>query len=233
MCAQRLETIGRHIQLSAHYAREPAYRYTIGHGNLTKEQRDFYETNGFVVIRNLVAIEALERFRYDCEIETSIHRSALIFSCSERFQQVCTGQIDSSGMTIMKDIAIAKSEFADGEKAITKIQDFVFDDELFQYCCLPDVVKYVENFTGPNIMAMHTMVEITPEFLFVALRLPSAHQQTTGSGHSDITASSPPGSLLLPISSCRSHRLRMDSDGAYPSSQWLSRCPVRLAQGSA
>ena len=61
-------------------------------------------------------------------------------------------------MTIMKDIAIAKSEFADGEKAITKIQDFVLDDELFQYCCLPDIVKYVQSFAGPNIMAMHTMV---------------------------------------------------------------------------
>ena len=63
------------------------------------------------------------------------------------------------GMTVMKDIAIAKSEFADGEKAITKIQDFTLDDELFEYCCVPEIVKYVENFTGPNIMAMHTMVE--------------------------------------------------------------------------
>ncbi|CAF4276852.1 unnamed protein product [Adineta steineri] len=61
-------------------------------------------------------------------------------------------------MTVMKDVAIAKSEFADGEKAITKIQDFTLDDELFKYCCLPEIVKYVENFTGPNIMAMHTML---------------------------------------------------------------------------
>ena len=63
-------------------------------------------------------------------------------------------------MTIMKDIAIAKSEFADGERAITKIQDFVLDDQLFEYCCLPEIVNYVENFTGPNTMAMHTMVSI-------------------------------------------------------------------------
>jgi len=76
----------------------------------------------------------------------------------KRFQDVCTGKVDTFGMTVMKDVAIAKSEFADGEKAITKIQDFTFDDELFQYCCLPDIVKYVESFTGPNIMAMHTMV---------------------------------------------------------------------------
>ncbi len=82
----------------------------------------------------------------------------IFFSFRKRFQDVCTGKVDTFGMTIMKDIAIAKSEFADGEKAITKIQDFTLDDELFKYCCLPDIVKYVENFTGPNIMAMHTMV---------------------------------------------------------------------------
>lgn len=61
-------------------------------------------------------------------------------------------------MTVMKDVAIAKSEFAIGEKAITKIQDFTLDDELFKYCCLPEIVQHVKNFTGPNIMAMHTMV---------------------------------------------------------------------------
>ena len=70
----------------------------------------------------------------------------------------------------MKDIAIAKSEFADGEKAITKIQDFTLDDELFKYCCLPEIVKYVENFTGPNIMAMHTMVLAETNLLFLIRR---------------------------------------------------------------
>ena len=99
------------------------------------------------MIRNLVSPEALERFR-------------------QRFQDVCTGKVENFGMTVMKDIAIAKSEFADGEKAITKIQDFTFDDELFQYCCLPEIVKYVESFTGPNIMAMHTMVTRKKDLFF-------------------------------------------------------------------
>ncbi|CAF0944035.1 unnamed protein product [Adineta steineri] len=76
----------------------------------------------------------------------------------KRFQDVCLGKVKVLGMTVIKDVAIAKSEFADGEKAITKIQDFTLDDELFKYCCLPEIVKYVENFTGPNIMAMHTML---------------------------------------------------------------------------
>ncbi|CAF2540198.1 unnamed protein product [Rotaria sp. Silwood2] len=142
MSANRLETIGRHIRLSTQYKSEqqqPEYRFTLSNGNLTNEQREFYEKNGFIVIRNLVSPETLERFH-------------------KRFQDICTGKVPTFGMTVMKDIAIAKSEFVDGEKAITKIQDFTLDDELFQYCCLPEIVKYVENFTGSNIMAMHTML---------------------------------------------------------------------------
>ncbi|XP_006022199.1 phytanoyl-CoA dioxygenase, peroxisomal [Alligator sinensis] len=58
----------------------------------------------------------------------------------------------------MRDVTIAKSEFIADEKAITKIQDFQEDAELFRYCTLPQILKYVECFTGPNIMAVHTML---------------------------------------------------------------------------
>ena len=33
-----------------------------------------------------------------------------------------------------------------------------FDPVLSRYCSLPDILKYVECFTGPDIMAMHTML---------------------------------------------------------------------------
>ena len=42
-------------------------------------------------------------------------------------------------MVVMKDVAIVKSEFMQGEKAVTKIQDFQHDDVLFEYCALPEV----------------------------------------------------------------------------------------------
>ncbi|CAF4258620.1 unnamed protein product, partial [Adineta steineri] len=142
---QRLETINHHIRFSSQSSKaidsnkqQSEYRFTLPNGNLSNEQRQFYEKNGFILIRNLVKPESLDHFR-------------------KRFQDVCLGKVKVLGMTVMKDVAIAKSEFADGEKAITKIQDFTLDDELFKYCCLPEIVKYVENFTGPNIMAMHTM----------------------------------------------------------------------------
>lgn len=43
-----------------------------------------------------------------------------------------------------------------GEDKITKIQDYQDDDVLFKYCQLPEVLKYVEAFTGPDIKAVST-----------------------------------------------------------------------------
>ncbi|CAF5150949.1 unnamed protein product, partial [Rotaria sp. Silwood1] len=143
--AQRLEISNYYILSYSQYktsidnAQQSEFRFSLPNGNITKEQRQSYEKNGFLVIRHLVKPETLEHFR-------------------KRFQDVCTGKVKVLGMTVMKDVAIAKSEFASGEKAITKIQDFTLDDELFKYCCLPEIVEYVENFTGPNIIAMHTML---------------------------------------------------------------------------
>ncbi|XP_006820280.1 phytanoyl-CoA dioxygenase, peroxisomal-like [Saccoglossus kowalevskii] len=62
------------------------------------------------------------------------------------------------GLTIMRDVSIAKSEFVAGKKAITKIQNFQNVPELMEYCALPEVTKYAKAFIGPNIMAMHTML---------------------------------------------------------------------------
>lgn len=115
-------------------------RYTLDSPScLTYEQRKFYEDNGYLVMRNLVSADKLERYR-------------------QRFGDICRGEVTVPGATIMRDVAIAKAEFVPGEKAVTKLQDFQNDEVLFEYCCLPEVVKFVENFTGPNLLAMHTML---------------------------------------------------------------------------
>ncbi len=116
------------------------YEFTLNSSEfLSVEQRNSYEQLGFIVVKNLVKQADLDKFK-------------------RRFQKICTEKIRVNGMTVMKDVTIAKSEFLEGERAITKVQDFCQDDELFEYCCLPDVVKYVKAFTGNNIMAMHTML---------------------------------------------------------------------------
>uniref|UniRef100_A0A8C8RW85 Phytanoyl-CoA dioxygenase, peroxisomal n=1 Tax=Pelusios castaneus TaxID=367368 RepID=A0A8C8RW85_9SAUR len=115
------------------------YRYTLDNNLLTPEQRHFYDENGYLLIKNLVSDEDIERFRNE-------------------FAKICKKEVQVPGLIIMRDVAIAKSEFVPDQKAVTKIQDFQEDEELFRYCSMPQILKYVECFTGPNIMAMHTML---------------------------------------------------------------------------
>nr|XP_046235726.1 phytanoyl-CoA dioxygenase, peroxisomal [Scatophagus argus] len=114
-------------------------RYTLDTGLLTPEQRLSYEENGFILVKNLVSEEDIFRFR-------------------KEFERICRQEVKVPGLTVMRDLAIAKSEFVPDQKAVSKVQDFQQDPELFRYCTLPQILKYVECFTGPNIMAMHTML---------------------------------------------------------------------------
>ncbi|XP_053505733.1 phytanoyl-CoA dioxygenase, peroxisomal [Ictalurus furcatus] len=116
-----------------------ALQYTFDTDVLSPEQRLAYEENGFILIKNLVSEEDINRFR-------------------KEFECICKGDVNIPGLLVMRDVSIAKSEFVQGEKAVTKLQDFQEDPELFRYCTLPQILKYVECFTGPNIMAMHTML---------------------------------------------------------------------------
>ncbi|XP_066489708.1 phytanoyl-CoA dioxygenase, peroxisomal [Tiliqua scincoides] len=115
------------------------FRFTLDNDLLSPEQRYFYEENGYLVIKNLVSSEEIDHFR-------------------DEFTKICKNEVKVPGLVIMKDVAIAKSEFVPDQRAVTKIQDFQHHEELFRYCTLPQIVKYVECFTGPNIMAMHTML---------------------------------------------------------------------------
>jgi len=147
--AERLNTILRHIGTSSQQLIEssPAsyaapYEYTVdetSRGKLTDEQRKIYEENGFLVIKNLVPKSEIAKYR-------------------NRFEQICRGEVKVPGITIMRDVAIAKSEFVKDQKAITKIQTWHTDEVLWQFCCYPAVVDYVECFLGPNVLAMHTML---------------------------------------------------------------------------
>lgn len=135
----RLSVIKRHLSQSTANATKPNLKYTVPHGVLTQQQRLEYEKNGFVVVKNLIQPEKLDKYK-------------------SRFQEICSKKIEVPFMTVMKDVTIAKSEFLQGEKAITKIQDFANDDELFEYCCLPEIVDHIKSMVGENVMAMHTML---------------------------------------------------------------------------
>ncbi|XP_027628251.1 phytanoyl-CoA dioxygenase, peroxisomal [Tupaia chinensis] len=117
----------------------PQFQYTLDNNVLTLEQRKFYEENGFLIIKNLVSDADIERFR-------------------TQFEKICREEVKPAGIMLMRDVTILNSEDALSEKTVSKVQEFQYDKELFRYCTLPQILKYVECFTGPNIMAMHTML---------------------------------------------------------------------------
>nr|XP_045596155.1 phytanoyl-CoA dioxygenase, peroxisomal-like isoform X1 [Procambarus clarkii] len=115
------------------------FQYTLDNTRLTPAQRAFYEENGFLVIPNLVPHDKIDQWK-------------------ERFLDLVEGRVESHGMTKMKDISLRNVKGVSGEMIVNKIQDFVWDEILSEHCMLPQVLDYVECFTGPNIMAMHTML---------------------------------------------------------------------------
>ncbi|KAJ8411315.1 hypothetical protein AAFF_G00173210 [Aldrovandia affinis] len=134
----RIAAISTSAQIASHYDHH-ALRYTLDSDVLSPEQKLSYEENGFILIKNLVSEEDIDKFRVE-------------------FERICRREVLAPGLLVMRDVAIVKSEFVQDQKAVSKVQDFQEDPELFRYCCLPQILRYVEAFTGPNIMAMHTML---------------------------------------------------------------------------
>lgn len=154
MATERLKTVHRHLQGSKiilkpylnnvsatpypYYNSHDEFKYTLSNPLLTRGQRQFYEDNGYLVLPRLVDDNLLEE-------------------CRQRFLDICEGRIPKGNITMMKDISLSKTN-AKGEYLINKIQDIVWDDVLSKYFTMPKLLDYVECFTGPNIMAMHTML---------------------------------------------------------------------------
>ena len=115
------------------------YRYSQDGGILSDEQRAFYDQNGYLVIKELVSPSDLQTYK-------------------DRFQSICCRDVKVRGLTIMKDVAIAKSEYQADEKAITKIQHFHNDEVLSRYFHSPAIVPYVASIIGDDVVAMHTML---------------------------------------------------------------------------
>ncbi|XP_067932298.1 phytanoyl-CoA dioxygenase, peroxisomal-like [Watersipora subatra] len=143
LASSRLRVLSHQVATSPNVQEAPCagrgFRFTLDNSILTHNQREFYERNGYLVVKGLVSLEEIDTYR-------------------KHFEKICNGEIKVPNMVVMRDVAIAKSEFVAGEKAVTKIQDFPYYEPLFDYCRHPQIVKYVECFCGPDIMAIHTML---------------------------------------------------------------------------
>uniref|UniRef100_A0A8C0C0D3 phytanoyl-CoA dioxygenase n=1 Tax=Buteo japonicus TaxID=224669 RepID=A0A8C0C0D3_9AVES len=112
--------------------------YTLDNNVLTTEQRQFYEDNGYLLVKKLTSDEDIEHFR-------------------KEFVRICNKEGNPLGVLIMGD-KICKPNLIRSEKTVNKVRDFWEDEELFRYRTLTEVLKYVECFTGPNIIAMQMML---------------------------------------------------------------------------
>ena len=140
---RRLQALSSHLGTKCLTTRTTtgsyASPYTFDNGVLSAEELAQYDRDGFVVRRGVVDRESVDVYR-------------------ERFRQLCSGEAECPGLTIMRDVAISKSEFVPGERAVTKLQNFQDDDVLFGFCQHPAIVNVVKAFTGDDVMAMHTML---------------------------------------------------------------------------
>jgi len=143
---QRIAQLSSQIQegTQSRGAANTKYRYTHpnAQGILTPAQRDFYEENGFLVIKGLFSEEKIDRY--------TNRFSELVSNPSER----------SPNLTVMRDIALAREGIpANDERLVTKIQEFQNDETLFGYCKDAMLLRYVSAFCGSKgIYASHTML---------------------------------------------------------------------------
>ncbi|XP_078045165.1 phytanoyl-CoA dioxygenase, peroxisomal-like [Augochlora pura] len=110
-------------------------RFTKENKALTWEQRMFYEKNGYLMIPRLVPQHILNK-------------------CHERFDDIISGKSPRAGITVMYDVKDRKS--------VNKMQDIAEDEVFCEYIEHKNVLDIVEAVTGPNIMAMHSMLIAKP-----------------------------------------------------------------------
>lgn len=99
------------------------YRYTVdGCPSLSREQRDFYEENGYLVIPGLVRPELLEVY-------------------GTRFQQICSGEAKRApGMQVMRDVSHVKEGGSESEMTVNKIQGW----QVWAFLCVNDSLLHVD-----------------------------------------------------------------------------------------
>lgn len=120
---------------------------------LTYEQREFYEENGFLVIKKLFNDDEVKyfynRFQYLIDNPKKCPPAMVIMRdvTQNKFNpRDTTTKNDESGHVFKQD-----------EKKIVKLQNWSREPGLWKYPTNPKIVSYIKAFCGDNIRAMHFM----------------------------------------------------------------------------
>ncbi|XP_057659407.1 phytanoyl-CoA dioxygenase, peroxisomal-like isoform X2 [Diorhabda carinulata] len=114
------------------------YKYIHADSKFTDWQKDFYEQNGYIIIKDNINYE-------------------LIDELNQRFIDICEGNAEDAKCQIIKD-PILKKKGAKGEFVVNKLQEITYDPILSKYSSEKSLLDVVENIIGPNITAVHSML---------------------------------------------------------------------------
>ncbi|CAH0697440.1 unnamed protein product [Spodoptera exigua] len=105
---------------------------------LSAEQLQFYNDNGYLVIKKLIGIPALNSYR-------------------QRFTDVCEGRVEKGRVAVVKDRALCKNQ-TKPEDFINKIQELLYDEVYSTYSEDPRLLHIVEQLIGQDITAVNCML---------------------------------------------------------------------------
>uniref|UniRef100_A0A1B6FQR1 phytanoyl-CoA dioxygenase n=1 Tax=Cuerna arida TaxID=1464854 RepID=A0A1B6FQR1_9HEMI len=142
---------------SATLIQDKEFQYTRNCSLLSRTEKQFYEDNGYLIVKNLVSGHILD-------------------SCRDHFLDLCNGLCPLQGMFLMKEPSLERRGAA-GEHLYYKVQDLLYDNIFSRYTALPELLDYVQCFTGPNITAVHSMLINKP---------PDAQENTVHPLHQDL-----------------------------------------------
>ena len=141
----RLNKLIGHFQPSQDIESRPCnantFDLTMSDKMLTTEQRQFYEENGYIVIKKLLSDDEITKYynRFD----------ELIANPKQR----------PPNLLIMRDVSLRGLQIKDrkSERVVTKLQTWAFDKVLWQFATNKRIVSYVESIVGSDIRGHHFM----------------------------------------------------------------------------
>ncbi len=109
---------------------------------MTPEQAQFYQEQGYLVVRGLFGADELAVWL-------------------ERFEAIVDGRVEpAEHMLVMRDVMVAKGAAHpdSAAEAIAKLQDFENDPVLYSYALHDGLLDWIEDFVGPDIKSIHSML---------------------------------------------------------------------------
>lgn len=135
---QALGVVNPHTTAKSLYQkhRNKGFQYTLNTSNakLSPEQRKFYEENGYLMVEKLLPLALVESFRL-------------------RFQEIMEGNVPE-----VRHLHNLQNK----EEICEKARIPFFNEVLTEYFTQPQILDYVECFSGQNIVVHHSMSPVCP-----------------------------------------------------------------------